>query len=82
MFKRIDLVKALKILKEAEKEAQFFRNKVRHSSVELEAENELLFIMDAIVELEALIAKDKTKNCEECFKKVDIAIKLAEQKGK
>ena len=34
------------------------------------------------LKIEALTAKDNAKNCEECFKKVDIAIKLAEQKGK
>lgn len=38
------------------------------------------FYREAIVELEALIEKDKSKKCEECYKKTNRVLALVEQR--
>lgn len=40
-----------------------------------------LEIIEAIEELEELIAKDKSKNCEECYNKTALALKKIENKS-
>lgn len=63
------VLKALEILKSNEFRFGLFENKLQE-------------IDEAIKELEALIEKDKKKNCEECFNLTNLALKIKDQSEK
>lgn len=68
-------MEALKILKE---ELEELRNIGQQYSYIREKKKKL---KEAIAELEELIAKDKSKNCEECYNKTKLAIKALENRS-
>ena len=71
-------MKALEILKEG---LDFMQKAVKVNPIsanELNAEIEVY--KTAIAELEALIEKDKSKKCEECYKETNRVLALVEQR--
>lgn len=68
-------MEALKILKE---ELEELRNRGQQYSYIREKKKKL---KEAIEELEELIAKDKSKNCEECYNKTKLAIENLENRS-
>lgn len=68
-------MKALKLLKVIGKE-DLFKDFINKNNGNLTK-----FINEAIEELEELIVKDKSKNCEECYNKTKLAIKALENRS-
>lgn len=70
-------MKALEILKESrlfieQQLSEFTKNIISYEHKRL---------IEAIAELEELIAKDKSKNCEECYNKTKLAIEDLENRS-
>ena len=78
-------MKALEILKENKRVMENFVNSFDNDCKdddEYISANEYINQLDeAIKEFEELIAKDKSKNCEECYNKTKLAIKALENRS-